>query len=185
MFPGASLPFAMVQTTPITQLHSGSGYQYEDKNIQGFGHTCKGHWNLLHVPLMPVTGRYSANNFASEYSHENETAHPGYYQVFLKRYDINAEVTGTLRCAYHKYTFKADDDKALIADMPHSNSNVKDWSLQKEGTNTFSGSQNGEGRIFFWRWQTTISTKSSNSKAATTAYRLSVSRTAKAQCRWN
>lgn len=150
VFPGASLPFAMVQVTPITMLHSGSGYQYEDKTIRGFGHTCKGHWNLLHVPLMPVTGRYNAGDFASEYSHENETAHPGYYQVFLERYGINAEVTSTLRCAYHKYTFKAEDDKELIADMPHSNSTVRDWSLQKEGTNTFSGSQNGEGRIFFW-----------------------------------
>ena len=56
-FPGAALPNAMVQATPVTMYHSGSGYQYEDKTIFGFSHTAKGHWNLAHVPILPVTGR--------------------------------------------------------------------------------------------------------------------------------
>ena len=51
-FPGASLPNAMVQATPVTMYHSGSGYQYEDKTIFGFAHTAKGHWNLAHVPIL-------------------------------------------------------------------------------------------------------------------------------------
>ena len=50
-FPGAALPNAMVQVTPVTMYHSGSGYQYEDKTILGFAHTSKGHWNLCHVRL--------------------------------------------------------------------------------------------------------------------------------------
>ena len=54
-FPGAALPNAMVQATPVTMYHSGSGYQYEDRQIYGFAHTSKGHWNLLHVPILPVT----------------------------------------------------------------------------------------------------------------------------------
>lgn len=150
VFPGASLPFAMVQATPITLLHSGSGYQYEDSTICGFGHTCKGHWNLLHVPLMPATGRYRADDYASPFSHDAEEAHPGYYRVFLERYAINAEVTTTLRCAYYRFSYRPSDVKELIADMAHSNSNVSEWALQQEGARTFSGCQNGEGRIFFW-----------------------------------
>lgn len=54
VFPGASLPNAMVQLSPITQFRSGAGYQYEDTVIYGFSHTNKGHWNLLHVPLLPL-----------------------------------------------------------------------------------------------------------------------------------
>src|SRR6201991_534655 len=106
VFPGSSVPNAMVQLTPVTQFHSGSGYQYEDTVIYGFAHTSKGHWNLCHVPLMPATGQIDPENYKSGYKHTNESAHPGYYQVYLERYGINAELTSTLRCAFHKYTFK-------------------------------------------------------------------------------
>ncbi len=105
-FPGASLPNAMVQLSPVTQYHSGSGYQYEDKTICGFAHTNKGHWNLLHVPFMPVASRrINVDNFASTFSHDNEETHPGYYRVHLDDYDIDVELTSTLRCGYHRYTF--------------------------------------------------------------------------------
>ena len=56
VFPGSSLPNAMVQLSPVTQYRSGAGYQYEDTVIYGFAHTNKGHWNLLHLPILPVTG---------------------------------------------------------------------------------------------------------------------------------
>ena len=57
VFPGSSVPNAMVQLTPVTMYHSGAGYQYEDTTICGFAHTCKGHWNLCHIPVLPVTER--------------------------------------------------------------------------------------------------------------------------------
>ena len=150
VFPGSSLPNAMVQCTPATMYHSGAGYQYEDPTILGFGHTAKGHWGGLHVPLLPATGRFSASDYASAYSHTNESAHPGYYQVFLERYHVNAELTSTLRCAVHRYTFRAEDEKHLLADMTHSNNDVRDWSIQREDDHAFSGTQNGEGRIYFY-----------------------------------
>ena len=56
VFPGSSVPNAMVQLTPVSQFHSGSGYQYEDTVIYGFAHTSKGHWNLCNIPLMPASG---------------------------------------------------------------------------------------------------------------------------------
>ena len=150
VFPGSSLPNAMVQCTPATMYHSGAGYQYEDTTILGFGHTAKGHWGGLHVPLLPATRHYSATDYASPYSHERESAHPGYYQVYLERYGVNAELTTTLRCAIHRYTFRPTDAKHLLADMTHSNNDVRDWTIQREGDHAFSGWQNGEGRIYFY-----------------------------------
>lgn len=150
VFPGASVPNAMVQLSPVTQFRSGAGYQYEDTVIYGFSHTCKGHWNLLHVPILPVTGRINPADYASAYSHANESARPGYYQVFLERYGVNAELTSTLRSAYHKYTFRPEDEKRLLLDITRSNNEVRDWALQKVDDYTFVGHQNGEGRIYFY-----------------------------------
>ncbi|MCW3789484.1 glycoside hydrolase family 92 protein, partial [Marinilabiliaceae bacterium AAT] len=105
-YPGATLPNSMVQVTPVTQWRSGSGYQYEDTVIYAFAHTSKGHWNLCYAPFIGVSGQVNPSNYSSAYTHEKESAAPGYYQVYLDKYDINAEVTSTLRCAFHKYTFK-------------------------------------------------------------------------------
>ena len=147
VFPGSSVPNAMVQLSPVTQFRSGAGYQYEDTVIYGFSHTNKGHWNLLHLPVLPVTGNVSSGDYASTYSHSNESARPGYYQVFLERYGVNAELTSTLRCAYHKYTFRPDDDKKVLVDITRTNNGVRDWSIQKVDDYTFSGNQDAEGNI--------------------------------------
>lgn len=150
VFPGSSVPNSMVQLSPVTQFRSGAGYQYEDTIIYGFSHTNKGHWNLLHLPVLPVTGKISSDDYASRYSHSNESAHPGYYQVFLERYGVNAELTSTLRCAFHKYTFRPSDDKKLLVDITRTNNNVRDWSIQKVDDYTFSGNQDAEGNIRFY-----------------------------------
>ena len=150
VFPGASLPNAMVQLSPVTMFRSGAGYQYEDTVIYGFAHTNKGHWNLLHLPMLPATGEVSASDYASGYSHDNESARPGYYQVFLERYGINAELTTTLRCGYHRYTFPKGAEKRLIADMTRTNNRVKDWGIRKEGEYVFTGFQDTDGKIFFY-----------------------------------
>lgn len=150
VFPGASLPNAMVQLSPVTQFRSGAGYQYEDTIIYGFSHTNKGHWNLLHIPMLPVTGTVTASNYPSGYSHENESAHPGYYQVFLEKYGINSELTSTLRCGYHKHTFPEDQDKRLLADMKRSNNHVREWNIEKQDDYVFTGFQHAEGKLYFY-----------------------------------
>ncbi|MDR1918098.1 MAG: GH92 family glycosyl hydrolase [Tannerellaceae bacterium] len=150
VFPGASLPNAMVQVTPVSLFGSGSGYQYEDSLIFAFFHTSMGHWNLGHVPILPFTGEITADNYHSAYSHANESARPGYYQVFLERYNINAEMTSTLRCAYHKFTYRDGDDKSLLLNLSRMNSahaGRTRWTFKQENGNTFSGSQND---IYFY-----------------------------------
>ena len=151
-FPGAALPNAMIQLTPVTKYHTGSGYQYEDHQIYGFAHTCKGHWNLLHLPILPVTveGKYRPNNYCSWFSHEREEAHPGYYSVYLERYKVLAELTTTLRCGYHRYTFRANDERRVLVDITRSNNEPRKWEVKQSGKNTFEGFQDGEGRIYFY-----------------------------------
>jgi predicted alpha-1,2-mannosidase len=150
VFPGASLPNAMVQLTPVTLFRSGSGYQYEDTVIYAFVHTSKGHWNLCYIPLLPATGSISPDNYKSAFSHKNESAHPGYYQVFLERYSVNAELTSTLRCAFHKYTFRNGISKKLIADLSISNERVRSWEILQEGENVFKGYQQANEKIYFY-----------------------------------
>ncbi|MEA4978586.1 MAG: GH92 family glycosyl hydrolase, partial [Petrimonas sp.] len=150
VFPGSSLPNAMVQLSPVTQFRSGAGYQYEDSVIYGFAHTNKGHWNLLHIPLLPVTGEVTPGNYASAFSHDNESAHPGYYRIFLETYGIDAELTSTLRCGFHRYTYPKGAKKKLIADMTRSNNRVKDWKIEKVDEYVFTGFQDAEGKMYFY-----------------------------------
>lgn len=151
-FPGAALPNAMVQLTPVTMYRSGSGYQYEDSLIYGFAHTSKGHWNLLHLPILPVTteGKCSPNDYCSRYNHTQEEAHPGYYRVFLDRYQVNVELTSTLRCGYHRYTFRKGDHRGILVDIARSNNMPRRWEIKQAGPRAIEGFQDGEGRIYFY-----------------------------------
>lgn len=150
VFPGSSLPNAMVQLTPVTQWRSGSGYQYEDTVIYAFVHTSKGHWNLGHIPLLPATGNFTTDDYCSPYSHKNESAQPGYFQVYLERYSVNAELTSSLRCAFHKYTFSNGQSKKLIADLSRSNERVRSWEINQEGENVFKGFQQIGEKMYFY-----------------------------------
>ena len=103
-YPGSSLPNAMVQLSPITEFGSGAGYEYEDDEIYGFTHTNKGHWNLCNLPILPVSAEAQVP-FKSKFTHDNEEASPGFYQVYLDDYGVNVRLTSTLRGAIHEYTF--------------------------------------------------------------------------------
>lgn len=150
VFPGASRPNAMVQLTPVTQFHSGSGYQYEDTTIYGFAHTSKGHWNLCYIPLLPATTGFTADDYASAYSHHRESAHPAYYQVYLQRYDVDAALTSTLRCGFHRYTFKAGQPENVIADLSESNERVHDWNIRQQDDHVFTGYQHAGEKMYFY-----------------------------------
>lgn len=151
-FPGAALPNAMVQLTPVTMYRSGSGYQYEDNMIYGFAHTSKGHWNLLHLPILPVTkeGKVRPESYRSLFRHTEEEAHPGYYRVLLDRYKVNVELTSTLHCGYHRYTYRNGDERQILIDIARSNNMPRRWELKQVSNSAFEGFQDGEGRIYFY-----------------------------------
>ena len=151
VFPGASLPNAMVQLSPITKFGSGAGYEYENPQIYAFAHTNKGHWNLCNIPVMPVSGDVDPADFASRFSHKNESAHPGYYQVYLERYGINAELTSTLRTGFHRYTYTDNTKpKKLIVNLGVSNERIKDWKFERDGENAFKGYQVASEKVYFY-----------------------------------
>jgi len=149
-FPGASLPNAMVQLSPITKFGSGAGYEYEDSIIHGFAHSNKGHWNLCYVPILPVSGSVNPDDFASSFSHTNESASPGYYQVLLERCHINAELTTTLRCGFHRYGFPVGVDKKLIINLGVSNERVSDWKINRVGDFALQGFQAAHEKVYFY-----------------------------------
>jgi predicted alpha-1,2-mannosidase len=151
VFPGASVPNAMVQLSPITKFGSGAGYEYENPKIYAFAHTNKGHWNLCNIPVLPVSGEVNPDDFASPFSHATESAHPGYYQVKLERYNINAELTSTLRTGFHRYTYMdASAAKKLVVNMAVSNERIRDWKIEQDGGHAFKGYQQFSEKIYFY-----------------------------------
>lgn len=142
-FPGATVPFGMVQLSPDTDTipyeMNGkynpdvykycAGYQYDDKTIVGFSHTHfngTGHSDLGDFLVMPTVGKLQLNpgtaaeptsGFRSGFSHENEIAAADYYKVKLDRYNITAELTATTRVGFHQYTFPKSDSAHIILDL--------------------------------------------------------------------
>lgn len=143
-FPGAAAPFGMVQVSPETNiqpmyLKGGSynkdtykycsGYQFTDSTIYGFSHTHfsgTGHSDLGDILIMPTSGELNldlgttaetSSGFNSKFSHESESAEPGYYSVLLDDYKIKAELTASERAAIHRYTFLEGGDVNIILDM--------------------------------------------------------------------
>ena len=131
-FPGATLPHGMVQLSPDTRLNGWdacSGYYYDDTSIMGFSHTHlsgTGIGDYGDILFMPVVGEKpliagTAENpdegYRSRFSHEQESARPGYYQVLLQDDSIHVELTATMRAGLHRYTYPKASDARLIVDM--------------------------------------------------------------------
>jgi predicted alpha-1,2-mannosidase len=142
-FPGATVPFGMVQLSPETDTigyemngkynpkvyEYCAGYQYEDKTIVGFSHTHfsgTGHSDLGDFLIMPTVGQLKLNpgtadkphsGYRSPYSHQNEVSEANYYKVKLDEHNIIAEMTTTTRVGFHQYTFPKSDNAHIILDL--------------------------------------------------------------------
>lgn len=185
VFPGATTPFGMVQLSPQTNFQKmfkedGSynsetyeycaGYQHKDSTIIGFTHTNfsgTGHSDLGDFLVMPTTGDLvleplktadGSKGFYSTFSHDNETASPGYYAVNLDSYNIKAELTASDRVGFHQYTFPKSDNAHIVLDMVynvyhHDNKNV--WSsIRVENDTLITGYRQTKGwardrKVFF------------------------------------
>ncbi|MCQ9637199.1 GH92 family glycosyl hydrolase [Chryseobacterium sp. WG23] len=127
-FPGAIVPFGMVQLSPDTRIDGSwdgcSGYHYSDSVIYGFSHT---HLNGTGVSdygdimLMPTMGNPSldSKDYSSKFSHKNEKATAGFYTVKLDKNNINVRLTTTKRVGYHEYTFNNAGNANIILDLNH------------------------------------------------------------------
>ena len=146
-YPGAVVPNGMIQPSPDTRIYQWdacSGYYYADSTVNGFSHThlsgtgCGDYGDIL---LMPTVGKqdYHAMGaksqqmaYASAFSHENEKAEPGYYSVFLERYQVKAELTATKRATIHRYTFPQTEDAGIILDLDYSLQRQKNKEMELE-----------------------------------------------------
>jgi predicted alpha-1,2-mannosidase len=135
-FPGAVVPFGMVQLSPDTQIKErkesygwAAGYRYDDTSIVGFSHTHfsgTGHSDLGDFLLMPIAGEVKleagdlgqpGSGYRSRFSHAQEQAEPGYYAVTLDDYAIRAELTAGERIGVHRYRYPAGKAAHLLIDM--------------------------------------------------------------------
>ena len=121
-FPGATVPFGLVQLSPETGFVGWdycSGYRYEDKRIYGFAHTHlsgTGATDLGDLLVMPFTGNVQ-DSIYSEFSHADEQASPGYYEVNLLRYRIKAQLTATAHAGFHRYNFPKTSKAGLVINL--------------------------------------------------------------------
>lgn len=174
VYPGTSLPNAMVQLSPVTAYNTGAGYQYEDSEILGFTHTNKGHWNFCNIPILPIAGAKAAYPFKSSFEHSNEKASPAYYQVYLKDYNVNVELSSTLRAGIHKYTFDSQEQRRILFDLGMANNHVDDWTIEKIGDSAVAGYQRmGSERIYFYaNLNTSIAAIQKNNQGKSKGYAL-------------
>lgn len=139
-FPGATVPFGMVQLSPDTRLEGWdgcSGYHYSDEYIYGFSHT---HLSGTGVPdycdilLMPFNGEINLNNgydekpgYRSAFKHGDEQAEAGYYKVKLLKDNIDVELTATTRVGFHQYTYSQKENRAILIDLKHRDMVTDSW----------------------------------------------------------
>lgn len=158
-FPGATMPFGMIQLSPDTREENwdgSSGYHYSDKVIWGFSHThlsgtgIPDYCDILFAPTIGEPeffarrGDVSENGYASAFDHKNEKAEAGYYSVKLDEGNILAELTATARVGFHRYTFPPTDEANLIVDLTHRDK-VLDSELNIVGNNRLEGFRRSSG----------------------------------------
>ena len=126
-FPGATTPFGMIQTSPVTGAVGWrycSEYMNADSIIWGFTQTHlsgTGCMDLGDVLVMPATGERNRawDGYRSRFSKANETATPGYYSVVLDEPGVKAELTASPRVALHRYTYNKADSPSVFIDLQH------------------------------------------------------------------
>ena len=128
-YPGATVPFGMVQLSPYTReapdWAQASGYDYNDSIIYGFSHTRlsgTGASDFIDILLFPTI----SDKRKSTFTHQHEQARPGYYQVLLKDEKIQAELTASVHVGVHCYTCSDGDQLKLWLDLDHS-ANKGSW----------------------------------------------------------
>ncbi len=151
-FPGATLPFGMVQLSPDTRTagwDACGGYHYSDSVILGFSHTHlsgTGVADYGDILVMPRAGG-DGLDFRARFSHSSETAHPGYYAVTLEPQGIRAELTAARRAGIHRYTFPGGGDAQILIDLEHGlgPDNVLESSLRAIGDSEIVGLRRSSG----------------------------------------
>lgn len=136
-YPGAVMPFGMLAFSPensagdTTRTAAPGGYHYNAMKIRGFSLTrlsgtgCRGASG--DIPFMPYTEPMTIaptmdakdKVYASQFSHINEAATPGYYRVQMEN-DVNVELSATLRSGIARFTYPEGNDNKMLIRTSHS-----------------------------------------------------------------
>jgi predicted alpha-1,2-mannosidase len=178
-FPGATVPFGMVQLSPDTDVarwDACSGYHHDDTSILGFSHTHlsgTGVGDMLDVLVVPATGpvrlepgslQHPQGSYRTRFEHADERASPGYYRVLLKEHGIEAELTATARAGLHRYRFAQPEAGHLLIDLCHGAqetadvpTKVTEGDLRVAANNMLVGTRHvhqwADGRVIYFALQ--------------------------------
>jgi len=160
-FPGATMPFGMVQLSPDTRdrgWENCSGYHSSNPTILGFSHTHlsgTGAIDYGDILISPMSGEFflkpgneddPKNGYRSAFNHSSEIAEPGYYSVTLDDDNIRAELTVSPRVGMHRYTFSEEERAHVLFDLQHGlGDNVIESSLEIISKNEISGMRRSTG----------------------------------------
>ncbi len=167
-FPGASVPFGMVQLSPDTRLDGWdgcSGYHADDTRVYGFSHThlsgtgVSDYGDVLFLPLLGTPhghlsyGRAHGDGNGSRFRKSSERAEPGYYAVTLDDARTRVELTATARTGWHRYTFPAAESAFVLVDL-RARDEVIASSLRVVDDHTIEGERRSRAwardqRVFF------------------------------------
>jgi predicted alpha-1,2-mannosidase len=141
VFPGASLPFGMIQWSPDTPRGEPSGYSYDDREIKGFSLTHfsgAGCDNFADLPILPTVGVRNRSTPVG-FAHANEEASPGYYRVLLDN-GVKVELTATTRTGHGRFAFPAGSAaQNLLFDARGSATGVRAARVDLEDSTQLSG----------------------------------------------
>lgn len=158
-YPGAVRPFGMISWSPTstagdqTNTGAANGYSYNTTRVRGFSLT---HVNGAgchpgaagDVPIMPFVGEVTSSPtadvrdqvFASDFTHDDESATPGRYRVGLAS-GASADLSVTTRAGVGDFTFPRDRPAALLFRVSNSLNGSEDAEVTIDpDTRTVSGS---------------------------------------------
>ncbi len=146
-FPGADLPFGMIQWSPDTSpdtVQSGGGYAYEDSAINGFSLTHlsgTGCPSYQDIPILPTVGPVTSPATAvAPFSHRREQALPGSYQVQLGGPSpISVSLAVTTRSGISTFTFPAETESNVLFKVADSSNPVTASSVHVVGHDEVEG----------------------------------------------
>ena len=142
-FPGATVPFGMVQLSPDTRLDGWDGcsaYHYSDSLIWGFSHThlsgtgCSDYADILLLPINNINQNNPLEKYYSFFDKSSEIAEAGYYEVMLKNFNIKTQLTATERVGFHKYTYPSNENKLIFIDLEQRDQVLKTYLKQINDT---------------------------------------------------
>lgn len=161
-FPGADMPFGMVQWSPDTVRQAYGGYNYNDNRIKGFALThlsgagCSQYGDL---PFLPFTGTLPSNpaSYSVTFSHANELAEAGYYRVTLGN-GVTSELTVTQHSGAGRFTYPVGASAGMLLNLGGSLNKVSDAraTLGRDtisgwvASGNFCGRSSNIYRLYFW-----------------------------------